>query len=120
MWTRLGPLFTAALAALTFLAFSAGRALADHVQCGDVIMQDTTLDSDLTCTRSGFENVTGIVIGADDITLDLGGHTLTGPGAGGFPDDNAVDNRAGHDRITIRNGAIRAFNTGFNSIDGDS
>ena len=59
---------------MALLALTAGQALANHVQCGDVITQDTTLDSDLRCPNNG------IVIGADDITLDLRGHTITGPG----------------------------------------
>jgi large repetitive protein len=110
------------LAAGAVLALGAPQALANHVQCGDVITQDTTLDSDLTCPRSGFgfETVTGVVIGADDITLDLAGHVITGPPDRGYiPDDNGVDNRAGYDHITIRNGAIRSFNTGINSVGGD-
>jgi large repetitive protein len=118
MWTRLGPLFATALAALAFFAMSAGQALADHVQCGDVITQDTTLDSDLTCPRFGFENVTGIVIGADNITLDLGGHVLNGPGIG-YPDDYAIDN-SGHDGVTVRNGAIRNFRTGVRFLRSDA
>ena len=48
-----GPFLAAALAAATLLAVSAGQALADHVQCGDVITQDTTLDSDLNCAGDG-------------------------------------------------------------------
>ena len=45
------------------------------VECGDTITADTTLDSDLTgCPNNG------IVIGADDITLDLNGHTISGDG----------------------------------------
>ena len=34
-------------------ALSAGQALANHVHCGDVITQDTTLDSDLNCAGDG-------------------------------------------------------------------
>ena len=57
------------------LAVTGGEASADHVSCGDTITVDTTLDSDLIgCPNNG------IVIGADDITLDLSGHTVTGDG----------------------------------------
>jgi large repetitive protein len=117
MWTRLGPLLAAASAALAFSAVSAGQAIATEVQCGDVITHDTTLDADLTCPRSGFENVTGIVIGADNITLDLGGHVLNGPGVG-FPDDNAIDN-SGHHGVTVRNGAILNFRTSVRYLHSD-
>jgi dipeptidyl aminopeptidase/acylaminoacyl peptidase len=66
----------AALATATaLLTRSAGQAVANHVQCGDVITQDTTLDSDLIdCPGDG------LVIGADNITLDLNGHTIDGTG----------------------------------------
>ena len=56
-------------------AMGGGRALASHVGCGDMITTDTTLDSDLVdCPNNG------IVIGADDVTLDLNGHTIDGDG----------------------------------------
>ena len=54
------------------LAFGAGPAAASQVSCGDTITADTTLDSDLVnCPNNG------IVIGADDITLDLDGQRST-------------------------------------------
>ena len=64
----------AAIAAMALLALTAGQALANHVQCGDVITQDTTLDSDMSCPGDA------VSIGAADVTLDLGGHSI-GPGA---------------------------------------
>jgi hypothetical protein len=49
-----------------------------HVGCGDTITTDTTLESDLVnCPNNG------IVIGADNITLDLNGHTPSMATAGG-------------------------------------
>ena len=43
------------------------------VHCGDVITQDTKLGNDLVdCPADG------LVIGADDVTLDLHGHTIDG------------------------------------------
>ena len=54
----LGPGLVAVLA-VTALSRAAGRHSPPHVQCGDVITQDTTLDSDLIdCPGDG------IVIGA--------------------------------------------------------
>ena len=45
------------------------------MSCGDTITTDTTLDSDLVdCPTNG------IVIGADNVTLDLNGHTIDGDG----------------------------------------
>ena len=67
--------FLTALALALLLALGGSQALANHVQCGDVITQGTTLDSDLIdCPGDG------LVIGADNITLDLNGHTVDGDG----------------------------------------
>jgi parallel beta-helix repeat protein len=93
-----------------FLAFGADQARASHVGCGATISSDTQLDSDLTnCPRNG------IVIGADDIELDLNGHTIDGDGVLGCDDfyacDYGVDNTAGHHGVTIENGTIQDFAT---------
>jgi len=92
------------------LAFGADQARASHVGCGATISSDTKLDSDLTnCPASG------IVIGGDDIELDLNGHTIDGDGVLGCDDfyacDYGVDNTAGHHGVTIENGTIRDFAT---------
>jgi parallel beta-helix repeat protein len=88
-----------------FLALSAGQALASHVKCGDTITQDTRLDNDLlNCPGDG------VVIGADNITLDLNDHLIDGTG---FPTSGAgVDNNAGHDGVTITGGRIQEFAAG--------
>jgi len=95
----------ALLAALAAIAFGPGAsAQAAHVQCGDVITQDTTLDSDLIdCPGDG------IVIGASGITLNLNSHLIDGA----FRDpDNGVDNTGGYDHVTVENGTIRDFHYG--------
>jgi parallel beta-helix repeat protein len=75
-----------------------------------VITTDTTLDSDLIdCPNNG------IVIGADDITLDLNGHLIDGDGTP-FADchprkeicDTGVVNE-GHDGVTVSDGSVREF-----------
>ena len=67
MFTRL----TVLGCALVVLLALPSSAIATHVSCGDVITQDTTLDSDLVnCPGDG------VVIGASNITLDLAGLTL--------------------------------------------
>ena len=90
---------SAALAALLMLAFGASEAAA--AGCGQTITTDTTLTGDLTnCAGNG------IVIGADDITLDLNGHTIDGdPTQGG---GDGVRN-VGFDGVTIENGTVRDF-----------
>jgi parallel beta-helix repeat protein len=59
-------------------------ARASHIQCGDVITQDTNLDSDVVCPRD-FEG-SALVIGADGITLDLRGFSVLGT----TPDEDVV------------------------------
>jgi len=88
------------IASLTLgLASDAYASKPVHAACGQTITADTTLNSDLTnCTGPG------ITIGADDITLDLNGHTITGKGKG-----VGVNNVAGHDGVTIENGSIHDF-----------
>jgi parallel beta-helix repeat protein len=84
----------------------------DPISCGDTITVDTKLDRDLlNCPNNG------LLIGADNITLDLNGHTISGDGKlvrrcprrqicdGGI----ANDARAG---VTIRNGSVRGFGVG--------
>ena len=88
---------------LALFTLPTASAHASHVQCGDVITQDTTLDSDLVnCPGNG------VVIGADGITLDLGGHLIDG-----IPEQSqyGVD-AGGHDRVTVENGSIRQFTYG--------
>jgi parallel beta-helix repeat protein len=96
-----------------FLLVAAGQAFATHVNCGDTITQSTTLDSDLlNCPGDG------IVIGADNITLDLNGHLIDGTG---FPTSGAgVDNNAGHDGVTVTGGRIQEFVGGVQSTGADN
>jgi parallel beta-helix repeat protein len=100
-------------ALVCWLALGAGEASASHVDCGDTITADTTLDSDLVdCPNNG------VVIGADDITLDLNGHTIDGDGteaAGCDPKTELCDigvANDGHDRVTVRDGSVREFGVG--------
>ena len=89
----IGPGLVAVLTAAALLV-SGSQALASHVQCGDVITQDTKLDSDLIgCPGDG------IVIGASDITLDLDGHTVKGNAIG-----SGIANE--YDRVTVRDGTV--------------
>ena len=77
-----------------------------------MITTDTTLDSDLVdCPNNG------IVIGADDITLDLNGHTIDGDGqrSGRVPETDFCDVGVlndRHDGFTLKDGSIRDFDFG--------
>ena len=92
-----------ALAVTGLITFGPGQASAGHVSCGDTITVDTTLDSDLVdCPNNG------IVIGADNITLDLNGHLVDGddtPVVGCPFCDLGLFNE-GHDGVTVRDGSV--------------
>lgn len=82
------------------------------LHCGDTITSDTTLHADLVHCASQ-----GIVIGADNITLDLNGHTISGDGAssnctGPTVCDVGVNDSAGHDDVTVEGGTVRNFTEG--------
>jgi parallel beta-helix repeat protein len=107
-------LLCAALALAAFVVPGSGQALASSVSCGATITTNTKLDSDLTNCPSD-----GIVIGADNITLDLNGHTIGGDGvpAGSCFEEGICDvgisNEAGHSGVTIKGGAVRGFDEGI-------
>ena len=100
----------AAVVAAGFLTPAVAQAAPTRVSCGVTITADTRLGADLVnCPNNG------VVIGADDITLDLNGHTVAGDGSP-FPScsegvscDIGIDNTAGHTGVTIRSGSVREF-----------
>jgi parallel beta-helix repeat protein len=102
-----------ALLALSGVTAAAGQAPPAGLKCGDTITADTTLEADLTGCRSN-----GLVIGADNITLDLNGHTISGDGklVRRCPRRQicdvgvANDDRSG---VTVRNGSVRGFAIGI-------
>jgi parallel beta-helix repeat protein len=88
----------------------AAPAMAKKVQCGDVITADTKVSNDLkNCPDDG------LVVGADDVTLDLNGHTIDG-------DESGLDSGIlidGHDGVTVKNGTLKQFEDGV-SLEGGS
>ena len=102
MRSILSKLSLAALAIGLILALAVTPAAAEHVQCGDTITQDTTLDSDLlNCPRHG------VIIGASGVTLNLAGHTIDGADTQ-FPSNHGVD-ITNQDGVTVTNGTITDF-----------
>jgi parallel beta-helix repeat protein len=97
---------------LMVLVLGAAQAFATHVSCGDTITQDTALDNDLIdCPGNG------IVIGANDITLDLNGHTIAGNGTtskeANLPPWSLVAGVLfGGSDASVTNGTIRGFRVG--------
>jgi parallel beta-helix repeat protein len=110
--TAISRVMVLALVVAGLTVLGAGSALASHVRCGDTITSDTTLDSDLVnCPNNG------IVIGADNVTLDLNGHTIDGDGQlteecgdDEICDDGVVND--GHSGVTIEGGSVREFALG--------
>ena len=98
------------VAATTGIGASLLAPMAAHaaVVCGQTITTSMTLDQNLNCPAGS-----GINIAASNVTLDLGGHTITGPapvGAGSVVRGVGVlQSRAG---VTVRNGVIRGFDQG--------
>ena len=84
--------------AFATLAAPAARATVDL--CGATIVEDLTLDQDLTCAAGG------LIVGADGIKINLQGHSITGAGAG------AGITVAGRTDVTIFGGTIANFFAG--------
>lgn len=96
--------YVAAVGLLALAAPAAARAA--EPACGATITSDTRLRADLLdCPADG------LVVGADNVTLDLGRRTLDGVGAG-------VGIRlAGHRGVKIKGGTVREFGVGV-ALDG--
>jgi parallel beta-helix repeat protein len=87
-------------AALLLMAFGASRASAANVHCGQVITTNTVVENDVRdCPGDG------LVIGADNITLDLNGHLIAVGGGVGVK-------LVGVNGATVKNGAIVGFKQG--------
>jgi hypothetical protein len=94
-------LVLSAVSALIVALVPAMPAHAAEPGCGDTITEDLTLTTDLTCTG------TGLRLGAGGLTIDLGGHILSGSGVGfGVTGDGYA--------VTVKNGTIRNFEVGIN------
>jgi parallel beta-helix repeat protein len=81
------------------------------VSCGDFITSNTTLTADLHCTTGYF----AIEIGANNVTLDLNGFTLSGT------TDLAGVVVSGRDNVSItgNGGVIEGFWAGVNTAESD-
>jgi parallel beta-helix repeat protein len=95
-------------AAAAAVALVPGQALAAGVGCGDVITADTRLDSDLI----GCPGI-GLVIAADDVSLDLDGHVISGAPGSEAGIENGGLSGPGHDGVTIKDGFVQGFRLGI-------
>ncbi|MEV8632141.1 right-handed parallel beta-helix repeat-containing protein [Streptosporangium sp. NPDC051023] len=72
----------------------------DEVRCGAVLTSDVTLTGNLNCAGDA------LTIGANGVTVDLNGHTITGDGTGrGITLEKKAD-------VTVQNGTITRFKLG--------
>jgi hypothetical protein len=92
------------LSSIVLLAgISAPAASSDALGCGSVVTSDVTLAAPLTNCPSH-----GLVIGADDVTVNLNGFSIEGA-EGNDGVGVLVDGWAG---VTVENGSIRGFSAG--------
>jgi hypothetical protein len=82
------------------------------VTCGQTITADTTFNSDVFCPP---DTQIALVIGASNITLDLGGHVLSGYAPVDFVSRGIV--AAQVVSIIIRNGTVEEFDEGVDVFD---
>jgi hypothetical protein len=104
--SRISVLATAVAGALALVAVPAAQA--SVVTCGQTLTANTTFSSNVTgCPGDG------VVIGANNIVVNLNGHTLQGTGGGDGVNFN------GYDGVTLMNGRIQNF---FDDVynDGDN
>jgi hypothetical protein len=71
--------------------------------CGQTIATSITLTADQSCADDG------LIVGADGITIDLAGFTISGDGD---PDHVGIE-VGNHSHVTIQNGTVRNFNIGI-------
>lgn len=81
--------------------------------CGQEITEDTTLGGDLLCPRGP-----ALVVTADNVTLDLGGFTVSGTGpAAGARAGIVLRNVRG---VTVRKGTVQRFGAGIAIVGGSN
>src|SRR4051812_33482003 len=89
-------------------AVGAESAAAADLKCGATVTSSVVLSADLTrCPDFGLR------IAADDVTVDLNGHTIAGVGIG---HGVLIDSRR---RVTVKHGTVRAFRIGVFVTGGD-
>ena len=75
---------------------------ASALSCGATLDHDVKLKEDLDC--SGYPGDYSLVIDANNVTVDLGGHKLIGP-----DDDNTGVSSEGFNGLTVKNGTIKGY-----------
>jgi hypothetical protein len=102
----------------TFVALVVGLACAtpataaSPLRCGDTVTGTAALTTNLRCTTGP-----GLVL-APGASLDLQGHTLTGPGAASGEVGLLADFQDVTDPVAVRNGTVRGWGTGLSMVYG--
>jgi hypothetical protein len=86
-------------------------------QCGAVVAQSIKLQKDIGPCPAG---VDGMVVGANNIKIDLNGHSIAGPGAGKDDGSHAAIRLTGRSGVTVTNGAVTGFDAGVALIGSSS
>jgi parallel beta-helix repeat protein len=116
---RFGALLLAWPASLV-LSFTGAPAVAASPVCGDVVTTNVTLHADIeNCSNNG------LVIGADDVSINLNGHTISGDAIDteSCPDGPYCDVgilNVGHRDVKVFGGTVRAFDVGFLAVEARS
>jgi hypothetical protein len=99
--------------ALGGAALTVPSVAAANPACGATVKHNITLTSDMDCFASA---TNGINVGKGRITINLNGHTLTGPGSNNCCNFGIVN--TGYPKVTVENGrvsdyfgAVQFFNT---------
>jgi hypothetical protein len=94
---------------LAALSAPAGAGAAQPV-CGQVVTQSLTLAADLACPDGP---TPALVVGAAGITIDLGGHAISGDLRFGGGLGVGIDGTRGYDGTKVRNGTVEGFGRGI-------
>ena len=99
--------FLAVVAAAVFAAVvpaaEPAAGAGSNVSCGQILTTSTTLTNDLVdCPGNG------LLVGADNITIDLNGHTIDGTNAR-KPGTAAIETKGRRANVTIVNGTVTDF-----------
>jgi len=100
---KLGLSLVVLLAATIVVPIASAKTASSPPACGDVITADVTLTKSLKGCASG------LVVGADNVTIDLNGYTIKGLGTAAGVGIDAAD----HTGITLKNGKVTDFAEGI-------
>ena len=104
-WGSIRRVVVASVTLVGGLVLAAPPASAASVQCGDVVTHSIKLKSDLRCAA----DLDGLIVGANNIKIDLDGHSINVGGDG----SRAVGIRnEGFDNVRILNGRITNYDSG--------